>query len=206
MLSPIQPISGKREEQRPNTMNEAPPVPTIPAEPKNCSLAVWSLVLGILAVVLSVVCIGPLFAIPAVICGHMGYSRVKRSAGALSGGGLALGGLITGYFSIALIPIIGLMAAIAVPNFVKARTAAQMNACINNLRQIDGAKQQWALENKKETADTPTAQELDTYLPRSFNTLKCPAGGVYTISAVGEKPTCSIPRHELRGVTTRNPL
>ncbi len=187
-------------------MNEVPPIPAVPAEAKNCSLAVWSLVLGILAVVLSVVCIGPLFGIPAVICGHMGYSRVKRSAGALSGGGLALGGLITGYLSIALIPLIGLMAAIAIPNFVKARTTAQMNACISHLRQIDGAKQQWAMENKKETTDTPTPQDLDTYLHTSFNTLKCPAGGVYTINAVGEKPTCSIPRHELRGMTTRDPL
>jgi hypothetical protein len=178
-------------------MNETPPVPTVPAQPKNCGLAVWSLVLGILAVVLSVVCIGPLFAIPAVICGHIGYSRIKRSAGALSGEGLALGGLITGYLSIVLIPVIGLLAAIAVPNFVKARTTAQMNVCINNLQQIDAAKHQWATQNKKEDTATPTAQELDAYLPKTFTTLKCPAGGVYTINAVGEKPTCSIPRHEL---------
>jgi len=185
-------------------MNEAPPISNLPAEPKNCSLAVWSLVLGILAIVL--VCIGPLFAIPAVICGHMAHSRIKRSAGALTGGGLALGGLITGYLSLALIPIIGMMAAIAIPNFVKARSTAQMNMCISNLRQIDGAKQQWALENKKQTTDTPTAQELDTYLHRSFTTLKCPAGGVYTINAVGEKPACSIPQHDLSGTTTGNSL
>jgi Domain of unknown function (DUF4190) len=170
----------------------------------NCSLAVWSLVLGILAIVL--VCIGPLFAIPAVICGHMAYSRIKRSAGALSGEGLALGGLITGYLSLALIPLIGIMAAIAIPNFVKARTAAQRIVCINNLRQIDDAKQQWATQNKKETTDTPTAQELDVYLHRSFTTLKCPAGGVYTINAVGEKPACSIPHHEWTGTTTGNSL
>jgi competence protein ComGC len=185
-------------------MNEAPPISNLPAEPKNCSLAVWSLVLGILAIVL--VCIGPLFAIPAVICGHMAHSRIKRSAGALTGGGLALGGLITGYLSLALIPIIGMLAAIAIPNFVKARSTAQMNMCISNLRQIDGAKQQWALENKKQTTDTPTAQELDTYLHRSFTTLKCPAGGVYTINAVGEKPACSIPQHDLSGTTTGNSL
>jgi competence protein ComGC len=185
-------------------MNEAPPISNLPAEPKNCSLAVWSLVLGILAIVL--VCIGPLFAIPAVICGHMAHSRIKRSAGALTGGGLALGGLITGYLSLALIPIIGMLAAIAIPNFVKARSTAQMNMCISNLRQLDGAKQQWALENKKQTTDTPTAQELDTYLHRSFTTLKCPAGGVYTINAVGEKPACSIPQHDLSGTTTSNSL
>ena len=186
------------------TMNEPPPGPTVPVQPKNCGLAVWSLVLGILAIVL--VCIGPLFVIPAVTCGHRGYSRVKRSAGALSGGGLALGGLITGYLSRALIPLIGMMAAIAVPNFVKARTAAQRMVCIMNLGQIDEAKQQRATENKKEPTDTPTAQELEAYPHKSFTTLKCPAGGVYTINAVGEKPTCSIPRHELRGMTTRDAL
>ena len=189
-------------------MNEAPPVPTIPAEPKNCSLAVWSLVLGILAIVLSVVCIGPLLGIPAVICGHMAYSRIKRSAGALAGGGLALGGLITGYLSIALIPVIviGMLAAIAIPNFVKARSTAQKYGCISNLLQIDGAKQEWAVENKKQTTDTPTAQELEKYLRRSLTTLKCPAGGVYTINAAGEKPTCSIPQHELTGTTTGNSI
>ena len=204
ILSPTLPLSYKPEEQRHNIMNEAPPISNIPAEPKNCVLAVWSLVLGILAIVLSVVCIGPLLGIPAVICGHMAYSRVKRSAGALTGGGLALGGLITGYVSIALIPIIGMLAAIAIPNFVKARTTAQMNACISNLRQIDGAKQQWALDNKKQTTDTPTAQDLDSYLHKSFTTLKCPAGGVYTINAVGQQPTCSISGHELPGTTTGN--
>jgi competence protein ComGC len=136
----------------------------------------------------------------------MAHSRIKRSAGALTGGGLALGGLITGYLSLALIPIIGMLAAIAIPNFVKARSTAQMNMCISNLRQLDGAKQQWALENKKQTTDTPTAQELDTYLHRSFTTLKCPAGGVYTINAVGEKPACSIPQHDLSGTTTSNSL
>ena len=50
-----------------------------------------------------------------------------------------------------VVAIIGLLAAIAIPNFVKARTTAQRNACINNLRQIDGAKEQWALENNKTT-------------------------------------------------------
>jgi hypothetical protein len=102
--------------------------------------------------------------------------------------------------------MIGMMAAIAIPNFVKARSTAQMNMCISNLRQIDGAKQQWALESKKQTTDTPTAQELDTYLHRSFTTLKCPAGGIYTINAVGEKPACSIPQHDLSGTTTGNSL
>ena len=175
-------------------MNEPPPVPTIPEQPKTSGLAIWSLVLGIL----SLTCFWLLTAIPAVICGHVAYSRIRRSAGALSGNGLALGGLITGYASIAVsIFVIPLLAAIAIPNFVKARATAQMNVCINNLRQIEGAKEMWVVENKKETEDTPAAQELDPYLSGGFSGLKCPAGGVYTINAAGEKPTCSIPNHEL---------
>jgi hypothetical protein len=160
-------------------------------------LAIWSLVCGILAILLSVLCIGPLFAIPAVICGHMAYGRIRRSDGALSGEGLALGGLITGYLGIALIPIIGILAAIAIPNFVKARTTAQMNACLSNLRQIDGAKQIWASEHTKEATDTPTAQDLDAYFKGGVSSMKCPAGGAYTINPVGQKPTCSIPKHRL---------
>ena len=54
-----------------------------------------------------------------------------------------------------VVAIIGLLAAIAIPNFVRARTTSQMNACINNLRQVDGAKQQWALETKQATNATP---------------------------------------------------
>ena len=175
-------------------MNEPQPGPTTTVQPKNSGLAICSLVLGILGLT----CFWLLTAIPAVICGHMAYSRIKRSAGALTGEGLALGGLITGYLSIALsIFVIPLLAAIAIPNFVKARTTAQMNACISNLHQIDGAKQQWALDNKKLETVMPTAQELDSYLKGGFSGLKCPAGGVYTINTVGEKPTCSIPNHRL---------
>jgi hypothetical protein len=172
-------------------MEQPPPFPTTPPQSKNCGLAIWSLVLGIL----SLTCFWLLAAIPAVICGHVAYSRIRRSAGALTGEGLALGGLITGYIGVAMsILMIPLLAAIAIPNFVKARTTAQMNACISNLRQIDGAKQQWALDNKKQDADTPKAQDLAPYLKGQ---LMCPAGGVYTFHAVSMKPTCSIPTHQL---------
>ena len=174
-------------------MNQPPLVPT-PIQPKNSGLAIWSLVLGIL----SLTCFYLFSAIPAVICGHVAYSRIKRSGGTLTGSGLALAGLITGYMGIALsVIMIPLLAAIAIPNFVKARNTAQMNACINNLRQISGAKHAWALENKKENTDIPTAQELDSYLKTGFSSMRCPAGGVYTINSVGEKPVCSLPSHQL---------
>ena len=106
--------------------------------------------------------------------------------------------LVVGIVGFVGIAMIGLLAAIAIPNFVKARQTAQMNACINNLRMIDGAKQQWALENKKEATDTPTQGEVVLYL-RNQQFPVCVAGGVYTLNAVGEDPTCSIPNHSLSG-------
>src|SRR2546428_3736167 len=78
-----------------------------------------------------------------------------------------------------VVAIIGLLAAIAIPNFVRARTSAQTNACINNLRQIDGAKQQWALETRQNGAATPVQTDIDPYLGRagSASSIVCPAGG-----------------------------
>jgi len=175
-------------------MNETPPLPAS-NQPRNCGLAIWSLLLGIFGIVLSPILIGLLLAIPAVICGHMAYGRVSRSSGALTGHGLALGGLITGYLSIAMIPIIAMLAAIAIPNFVKARNTAQMNACINTLRQIAGAKHAWALEQNKNDGDAITAADISVFLRPG--TLQCPKGGVYQINPVGEDPTCSILGHEL---------
>jgi regulator of replication initiation timing len=78
-----------------------------------------------------------------------------------------------------------------------AAAAAQIiNTCINNLRQIDAAKQQWALENSKTDDDIPTALELLPYF-RDGVFPSCPSGGTYTINAVGVPPTCSVPGHVL---------
>jgi hypothetical protein len=165
-------------------------------QPKTAGIAIWSLVLGIM----SLACLSILTAIPGVICGHVALSRIKRSGGSLSGQGLAIAGLITGYLGIAwAIIFIPLLIAIAVPNFIKAREVSQENACINNLRMIDAAKNEWALENNKTTNDTPTGADLDKYIMKTggFNSLHCPAGGTYTIGRIGVPPTCSVPGHEL---------
>jgi hypothetical protein len=168
------------------------PAPAI----KNSPLATWSLVLGILGLVFLVFCIGPLFAIPAVICGHMAYSRIKRSGGAQAGDGLALAGLIMGYITLALaVVIIPMLAAIAIPNFIAARDTARKNVCITHLRQIEMAKQQWALENHKSGSDVPTPEDLDRYINGGFNSLHCPADGIYSINSINEAPTCSISNH-----------
>jgi hypothetical protein len=173
-------------------MNETiPPLP--PSQPKTSALAVWSLVLGIL----SLTCLSLFTVIPAVICGHMGMSRIKKSGGALTGNGLAIAGLIMGYLGIfAAISTIGLLSAIAIPNFVKARNQSMENACINNLRQIQAAKNEWALEKGKTPGDVPTGYDLTPYF-QSGKFPVCPAGGTYTIGAVSNAPTCSVPGHQL---------
>jgi prepilin-type N-terminal cleavage/methylation domain-containing protein len=94
-----------------------------------------------------------------------------------------------------VVAIIGLLAAIAIPNFVHARTASQQNACISNLRQIDGAAQTWALENKKTPTDTYLLSDVKQYikLDSGSNIPSCPASGTYAPGAtVGNAPTCTL--------------
>jgi competence protein ComGC len=158
-------------------------------------LAITSLVLGILAVVLTLVCIGPLFAIPAIICGHIAAARINRSGGQLAGKGMAIAGFATGYASLALVLM---MLPIAIPNFIKAREFAQRNACISTLRQIESAKQQWALENSKEDSAIPAASDLDKYVKGGFAGLKCDKGGSYSINPVGKPASCSVEGHQLQ--------
>jgi len=94
-----------------------------------------------------------------------------------------------------VVAIIGLLAAIAIPNFVKARATSQMNACINNLRQIDAAANSFALEQGKKTGDAIVMNtDLTPYikLNSASSIPPCPAQGTYTITAVGTIPTCSL--------------
>jgi hypothetical protein len=112
-------------------------------------------------------------------------------------GCLTIGNSSQSFANMALLPAVAvpaLLAAVAVPNFVKARSTSQENACINNLRQLDAAKNEWALEKGKKDGDVPTQEDLLPYLRRWP---VCPQGGTYTIGAIGENPTCSIPGHVL---------
>src|SRR6476646_1407046 len=83
----------------------------------------------------------------------------------------------------------------AAPSFIRARRIAQMNSCLNHQAQIDGAKQQWAIENHKATNGIPTWADLLRDHKYLRAPLGCPAGGVYTIGRVDESPRCSIPTH-----------
>ena len=92
-----------------------------------------------------------------------------------------------------VVTIIGLLAGIAVPSFIRSRETGQTKACINNLRQIDGAKQQWALENKKNSTDSAAYSDIKDYLKAQ---VVCPAGGTafsdsYSMGAtLTNKPSC----------------
>lgn len=89
--------------------------------------------------------------------------------------------------------IIGILLAVAVPSFLKARETSRAKSCVSNLKQIESAKEQWAMDNRKTGTDTPTAEDLwggtDPYIKQAPI---CPSGGTYTINAVEADPTCSI--------------
>ena len=93
-----------------------------------------------------------------------------------------------------VVAIIGLLAAIAIPSFVRARQTSQRNACINNLRQLDGAEDQWAIDNGQQTGASCTSDNLTPYLKKYPI---CPATGTYTIGNVGTDPQCNITGHTI---------
>ncbi len=96
-----------------------------------------------------------------------------------------------------VVMIIGLLAAIALPGFQKAREASQTNACINNLRVIEGAMDQYALENNQATGATVAMSDLTGAGNFIDEEPVCPASGSYTVSQVGTAPTCDVTGHEL---------
>ena len=95
-----------------------------------------------------------------------------------------------------VVAIIGLLAAIAIPSFIKARTTSQKNACINNLRQVDGAKEQWAMAENQPATATPTATDVDEYIKGGTAKCTCPADpsgtfvSSYTVMPLGTDPNC----------------
>ncbi len=101
-----------------------------------------------------------------------------------------------------VVAIIGLLAAIAIPNFIRARSKSQQNACINNLRQIDAAINEWALENGQTTgAGVPTVMTVSAYIKLNSNSSVpgCPAGGTYNTTSVGASPQVSCSLSTLAG-------
>jgi prepilin-type N-terminal cleavage/methylation domain-containing protein len=96
-----------------------------------------------------------------------------------------------------VVAIIGLLLAIAVPSWIRTRETAQREICIENLQQIETAKQLWALEHTKAKEEVPDEEDLigaGLYLK---TVPQCPASGEYDFMSVGEKATCTIEGHEL---------
>ena len=93
--------------------------------------------------------------------------------------------------------IIGILMAIAVPNFVKARESSRRNTCIANLKQIDSAKEQWAMDQRKNAGDACALTDLVGTAAYLKANPVCPSGGTYTVSNVGANPTCSVSQHTL---------
>ena len=88
--------------------------------------------------------------------------------------------------------IIGILLAIAVPNFLKARESSRAKACVANLKAIQSAKEQWAMDNKKNNTDTPNMTDLVGTAAYIRTTPACPSNGTYTVNSVGADPTCSV--------------
>ena len=100
-----------------------------------------------------------------------------------------------------VIAIIGLLAVIAIPNLVRARLVSQKNACIYNLRLIDGAKQQWGLEDRKDPSATPDLNSIGSYMGRGASgdpqSVTCPAANSdfsasYSIGPLNTSPSCKV--------------
>jgi type IV pilus assembly protein PilA len=105
--------------------------PAGPIAVKTNSLAIVSLICGILFVV-------PFSGIAAIITGHMSRSRIRRSGGALKGSGMAMAGLVLGYTSVLIVPVL-IVAAIAIPNLLRAKIAANEASAVVSLRTINVA-------------------------------------------------------------------
>lgn len=89
-----------------------------------------------------------------------------------------------------VVAIIGMLCAMAIPSFVKAREQSRLRSCVNSLRQINGAKDQWALEAGKTTGDVCDMSDIMPYLKRTEP--KCPIGSTaYVVNIIGASAECN---------------
>ena len=91
-----------------------------------------------------------------------------------------------------VIAIIGLLLAVAIPNFIRAREVSQARACQSNMKNLIGAKERWAMDNRRGATDTPSMSDVAVPGVYIRSVPQCPAGGTYTVGSLDELPTCSI--------------
>ena len=119
----------------------APVMPPVPAGPAPTSgKAVASLIFGLFILFFP-------FSIVAIILGHLSLSEIRKSAGRLKGDGLAIAGLVLGYMGVAGVPIVLIIAAIAIPNLLRARMAANESSAVESVRTITTAEASYASEH-----------------------------------------------------------
>lgn len=122
-------------------------------------------------------------ALAAVILGHISLSEIRKSAGRLTGQGMAITGLVLGYLGLAIIPIALIIAAIAIPNLLHARQAANESSAVGALRTIDTANVTYAYTYNNSFA--PNLRVLDG---RQAGAVSCDhAGLINGVLAIGEK-------------------
>lgn len=132
----------------------------------------------------------------ARFCSSCGSPIGRAGDAASKGMPVWAGCLIAVGVTFAIVAFLGIMAAIAIPSFMKARNNARANVCMNNLRMIDAAKAQWAVDNEKSDGSQVDVAGVNRYI-RGSTTPICPLGGTYTYGDVGVKPTCSMPEHRV---------
>ncbi len=98
-----------------------------------------------------------------------------------------------GLLGLFLLVVIG---AIKIPDYIKGQTPASTPACVAYLHLIDGAKEQWALENKKSRGSVVDVAGVNQYIKGGM-ALMCPNGGKYEYGKVDQKPTCTVPGHTI---------
>lgn len=128
-------------------------------------------------------------AVACPSCGH----PIKPVPASAKKTGLwwGLGCLLAVLAAFIVIAIMGMLAAIAIPSFVRARDTSQLHGCISKMRMIDAAKTSAALKYNYKNGDTILEQQVSEYLTNGFSRLACPKGGRYTINPVGQEPECS---------------
>jgi hypothetical protein len=145
------PVANQAKQPSANTVAAVAPAPA-PGKSETDLKAVLSLVLGMLSFVLSI-----FSGIPAVILGHMSRASIRKSSGRLKGEGMALGGLIMGYISVFLVPVVWMVVGLVIPNTFRASIVSNEASALKTLSTINAAAASYKFQNDEYP---PTLQEL----------------------------------------------
>jgi competence protein ComGC len=138
---------------------------------------------------MSILCLAGIGSILGLVFGIIAVRQVNGSRGRLKGGGLAVAGITLSTVSLVLLP---LMLAIAIPNFVRARDISATKSCVANMKELQAATQQWAMDNRKNGTEKPDLSDIAGPGKYINEIPTCPSGGTYELGTVDGTPRCSI--------------